>query len=82
MQSQTNKMEGLIIPALNVAVTMGLVEVVKRMEIVSTRFLPLIAVVLGIVSFYVGTSTSVLMGVVTGLTAVGLFSGVRATAGN
>lgn len=72
-------MNDLIIPAINVAVTIGLVEVIKRLEWLPTRFLPLVAVVLGIVTFYVGSSSSILIGIVTGLSAVGLFSGVRAT---
>jgi hypothetical protein len=75
-------MENLVIPALNVAVTMGLIEVVKRTELVSNRFLPLIALVIGVGTFYIGTSTSVLMGIATGLSAVGLFSGVKAASGN
>lgn len=61
---------------LVIPVIIGLVEVVKRLGL-NTRFLPLVAVVLGVVSFYLGYAESVLNGVIFGLTAVGLFESVR-----
>ena len=67
--------------ALAVAVIIGLTEVVKRLG-VSTRWIPLVAVILGVVwaGFVLGwDSTSVMSGIVAGLTAVGLFRGVQKT---
>lgn len=58
-----------------VPVVMGLVEVVKRVG-VPVRFAPLLAVVLGGLSVFVVDITP-LMGIVYGLTACGLYSGVK-----
>ena len=67
---------------LGVALTTGLVEVVKRATSVAKRFLPLISVGIGVGLSIVGlgiTLSSVLTGLVIGLTSSGLFSGVKAS---
>ena len=66
-----------------VPVVIALVEVAKRIGL-AERFLPLLAIALGIVGVIslVGVSAlTVIGGIVVGLSSVGLFSGVRATAG-
>lgn len=71
-------MEELIIP-----ITVGLTEVVKRVGL-SSRFLPLIAIALGVVltGFYTAfDQAGIVQGVIFGLTSVGLFSGVKSVAG-
>ena len=71
-----------------VALTIGLTEVVKRIgkltDEVGKRFLPAISLVFGVglSLFRFGMNyESVVFGVVIGLTASGLFSGVKSTAG-
>lgn len=64
-----------------VPIVIGLVEVIKRIGLVE-RYLPITAIVLGVVG--VGALTgfsavSVIEGIVIGLSSVGLFSGGRAT---
>lgn len=71
----------LVIPALNLAVTVGLVEVVKRTKLVTNRFLPVVALVVGVATFYVGATSSVLVGLAVGLSAMGLFSGGKTLLG-
>ena len=64
-----------------IAVIVGLVEVCKRAG-VSSKYLPLLSLAFGVsFGFLFGEvgATSAFQGVVLGLTAVGLFSGVRAT---
>jgi hypothetical protein len=65
-----------------VAVIIGLVEVVKRIGLPS-KFAPLVSVILGVgFSFIFPGETiglTILFGVVTGLTACGLYSGTKAT---
>ena len=62
--------------------TLGLVEAFKRAGI-SKRYLPLIAIIIGLIlSFFLheGYSTSALVeGLVSALTASGIYSGVKAT---
>lgn len=64
-----------------VPIVIGLVEVVKRIGL-NTKYLPLVAVILGVAGV-LGLEginvTSVMGGIVVGLSAVGLFSGTRAT---
>lgn len=66
-----------------VAVIVGLVQVAKKTGL-QTRYAPLLAIVLGVgSSFLVGEHASVGMlvfaGLVHGLTAAGLYSGVKAS---
>ena len=72
-----------------VPVVIALVEAVKQaVPALDKRWLPLVALALG-EAWTVGTALvfgepvreAVLLGVIVGLSAVGLFSGVRATAG-
>jgi len=67
--------------AAAVAIITGLTEVVKRLGL-STRYVPLLAVVLGIIyaGFVVGwDSMSLVSGIVAGLTSVGLYRTVQKT---
>ena len=63
-----------------VAVVIGLVEVAKRVGL-KGNYLPLLAVLLGIIGSCLGAlgyvGHMVITGIVAGLTAVGLFSGVK-----
>lgn len=61
-----------------VPVIVALVEVGKRLGI-SSRLAPLLALALGIGGFYIGQVDTVMNGILFGLTASGLYSGVRAT---
>lgn len=64
-----------------VPVVIGLVEVVKLVK-VPDRYLPIAAIILGILGNLVITGTtgfSIIGGIVIGLLAVGLFSGTRST---
>ena len=62
-----------------VPVIIALVEVVKRAGL-PTRWLPVSAIVLGLIYAYFST-TGYLEGLILGLSAVGLWSGVRAASG-
>ena len=68
-----------------IAIIIGLVEVTKRWLKLPGRYLPLTAVLLGIVIMLIsGTGYyghTVLVGIMYGLSAVGLFSGVKNTIG-
>lgn len=62
-----------------VPIVVGLVEAIKQLGL-SHRFAPLLSVVLGIVgAMLIGTvdQASVIQGVIAGLTASGLWSGVK-----
>lgn len=68
---------------LTVPLTIGLVEVVKRFG-VNPRFLPLVSLLIGVgTTFLLNTSISldmgILGGILTGLVASGLWSGVKHT---
>ena len=68
---------GVLIPVI-----MALVKAIK-MTGLQSRFLPVVAVILGVLAgyFYIGQTTiGVLMGIVAGLSAVGLHGGVKASA--
>ena len=65
------------------ALTIGLTEVIKRGGM-PDKFIPLTAVVVGIILVALGditalTTLSVISGVAVGLSAIGLFSGVKNT---
>ena len=82
---ERRKMEYLT-PAIQVALIIGLAEVIKRLGCPS-KWIPLIDVVLGVISgvfvysMYLGYDyvPGVVMGIVMGLTACGLFSGIKNT---
>jgi len=66
---------------VGVGLITGLTEVVKRSG-VNTRYIPLVAVVFGIIYGLAlgGVSVhSVVTGIIAGLTSVGLYSGVKNT---
>jgi len=71
-------------PVILIALIIGLTEVVKRLGL-NTKWCPLLAVALGIglnflVKFIGGAGSELLIGgIVAGLTAVGLYSGVKNT---
>jgi hypothetical protein len=70
---------------LGVALTGGLTEVIKRAANISSRLVPLIALVIGIVLSWLGLGWSlsnVLFGIVVGLTSSGLYSGAKASLGD
>ncbi|WAA10341.1 holin [Fervidibacillus albus] len=62
---------------LIIAVVVGLVELVKRLEVVPTKFLPLVSLSLGILAgvFYLDGDIKVRVfnGIIIGLSASGLF---------
>jgi len=71
--------------AIFVALTIGLTEAVKRIGL-NKRYLPLAAVVIGIVLAFLGRAIVgadaswgmiILIGIATGLQSVGLFSGLK-----
>jgi len=64
--------------ALLVALTTGVVEVIKRIIGVESKFLPLVALIVGILLTFLGgitnlTSLTILTGIAVGLSAAGLF---------
>lgn len=66
------------------AVIVGVVEAIKRTGYLSSKWAALVAIVLGVVWFYfMGESPElanrIIEGVITGLTAAGLYSGGKAT---
>ena len=69
----------IIESAVLLGIVMGLVEVVKRTKLIPDEFLPMVAVLIGIGISYLGNLTELLTGVILGLTAVGLFSGIKNT---
>lgn len=79
----------LFTPAAQVAIIVGLAELIKKLGC-PTRFIPLIDVALGIISGVCvygiaqgqGIVESILIGLALGLTACGLFSGIKNVIGN
>lgn len=75
----------LLTPAAQVAVIIALAELVKKMELFDSKYIPLLDVGLGMVSGIIvfgimqeqGILTGLLLGVAMGLMACGLFSGVK-----
>lgn len=75
----------LLSPAAQVLVIIALAELVKRMELFDSKFIPLVDLGLGIVSGIIvfgvmqglGILTGILLGVAIGLMACGLFSSVK-----
>lgn len=70
-------MEQLIIPVI-----IGVSEAIKRAGIPS-QFIPLVAIVLGAFAYYAipGLSGGIVDGIVAGLAACGLWSGVKSVSG-
>lgn len=67
---------GLLIPII-----IGIVQAIKKVGL-DTRYAPILSVVLGIAGayFFIGTdSSSIILGIVAGLTSCGLWSGTKAT---
>jgi hypothetical protein len=72
-----------------VVITIGILEVLKRMDIVNTKYIPLLGLIVGILVCGLGAAAGVLpvigwanivwYGITTGLMACGLFSGVKNT---
>lgn len=61
-----------------VGITIGLVEVIKRAIAVETRFIPLVALIVGILLTLLAsvtnlTSLTIISGIVVGLSAAGLY---------
>lgn len=79
----------LLTPVGQIALIMALAEMIKRLDIVPKKFIPLIDVILGVVSglavfgYYLGLGTikGVILGLAIGLSACGLFSGVKNISG-
>ena len=75
----------LLTPAAQVLVIIALAELVKRLELFDSKYIPLLDVGLGMVSGIIvfgimqglGIMTGILLGVAIGLMACGLFSGVK-----
>lgn len=75
----------LLTPAAQVLVIIALAELIKRLELFDSKYIPLVDLILGIVSGIIvfgimqglGWLTGLLLGVALGLMACGLFSGVK-----
>jgi hypothetical protein len=75
----------LLTPVGQIAIIMALAEMIKRLDIVPKKFIPLIDVALGIISGLVvfgysmglGAIKGVILGLAIGLSACGLFSGIK-----
>lgn len=75
----------LLSPAAQVLLIIALAELVKRLELFDSKYIPLLDLGLGIVSGVIvfgimqgfGWLTGILLGIALGLMACGLFSGVK-----
>lgn len=75
----------LLTPVGQIALIMALAEMIKRLDIVPKKFIPAIDVILGVVSgivvfgYYLGFGAikGVILGLAIGLSACGLFSGIK-----
>lgn len=75
----------LLTPAAQVLLIIALAELIKRMELFDSKYIPLVDLILGIISGIVvfgimqglGWLTGGLLGIALGLMACGLFSGVK-----
>jgi hypothetical protein len=68
------------------ALVVGLTEVVKRIGLVPERFIPLVAVFFGLLLSVLGSPSpfstyTIFVGIAIGLSASGLFSGIKSVAG-
>ena len=79
----------LLTPVGQVALVMGLAEVIKRIGLVNIKYIPIIDVCLGVISgtivygytLKVGYVNGVMVGLAIGLSACGLFSGIKNVVG-
>lgn len=73
----------LLTPVAQIALIMGLAEVIKRLELIDVKYIPVVDIILGLICgicIYSGEQSmtvSVLIGLFLGLSACGLFSGVK-----
>lgn len=75
----------LLTPSAQVLLIIGLVEVVKKLELMPNKYLPVLDVFLGMISgvcvyglhLGYGMTNGILLGIAVGLSACGLFSGVK-----
>lgn len=75
----------LLTPAAQVLIIIALAELIKKLELVDSKFIPLIDLAFGVVNGVIvfglmqnmGILTGALIGVALGLMACGLFSGVK-----
>lgn len=75
----------LLTPAAQVAIIIGLAEVIKKLEIFDKKFIPIIDIIFGLLSgigvyyFSLGYDlvNSIVIGLALGLSACGLFSGIK-----
>lgn len=72
----------LVTPVAQVLLIMGLAEVIKRLNIMPNKFIPVVDIVMGIllsiaVYWSYGIVKAVLAGIAIGLSACGLFSGIK-----
>lgn len=70
--------------AILVAIVIGLTEVIKRATGLEKRYIPLLAVILGVILSFIGAylgviSATLISGITAGLVSVGLFSGIKNT---
>lgn len=72
----------MITSTISVAILIGICEAIKRATELKTKYIPTVAIILGIIyslSLNGVDAINIWEGVVTGLVSVGLFSGVRST---
>jgi len=66
-----------------VPIIIGLGEIIKRTELLDTRFLPLVLLIVSVSFFSIfgvaGWQDNALLGVISALSAMGLWSGTRTT---
>ena len=81
----TDLINYLLTPAAQVLLIIALAEAVKKMKLFDKRFIPLLDLILGVISGVfvfgvmqgLGWKTGALIGVALGLSACGLFSGIK-----
>jgi len=70
-------------PAIIISLILGLTEAIKRLFKLDKRYVPALAVILGatimFISGFGNYGYTILTGIIYGLSAVGLFSGVKNT---
>lgn len=72
---------------LIVGIIIGLTEIVKKLFVNRTQLIPITAIIIGLLVTYLGSSITglntwqeiILIGLVNGLTSIGLYSGVSNT---
>lgn len=77
-------MEELLTMGGITALVVGLTEITKRIEVVPERFIPLVSLFFGLLLAVLGsqgsiTALTILSGLAIGLSACGLYSGVKKT---